>query len=89
MVPPMLNVKSMTADQIEANPSARGLVDMMIKLSKVKIAVTAKMEYLYKSPVDPETNVSTTLECPWLFPLVTTFFLGRPFLPRYVPPPGN
>ena len=42
----MLNTISMRADQIEANPSARLRVDMMTKLSNVRIAVTAKMEYL-------------------------------------------
>jgi hypothetical protein len=46
MVPPILKTISMREDQIDANPSARDRVDMMMKLSNVRIAVTAKMEYL-------------------------------------------
>jgi hypothetical protein len=46
IVPPMLNTRSISADQIDANPSARVRVDMTTKLSNVRIAVTAKIEYL-------------------------------------------
>ena len=46
IVPPMLKTTSMREDQIDANPSARDRVDMMMKLSNVRIAVTAKIEYL-------------------------------------------
>jgi hypothetical protein len=46
IVPPMLNTRSINADQIDANPSARVRVDITTKLSNVRIAVTAKIEYL-------------------------------------------
>ncbi len=48
IVPPMLNTRSISADQMDANPSAKVRVDMTMKLSNVRIAVTAKIEYLMR-----------------------------------------
>jgi hypothetical protein len=52
IVPPMLNTSNITADQMAAKPSAKFRVDMTIKLNRVRMIVTAKMEYLVNE-VDP------------------------------------
>lgn len=58
MVPPMLNTRSIIADQTAANPSANVRVDMTTNESNVNTAVTAKMEYLCPVESTRTKNVS-------------------------------